>query len=206
MSARQQLDDLEAVRKVIEALDGFDAKVQERILKWAREKMGLGPESTDSGILETKLAPPPGTPAAAGGSTTDIRTFIETKNPATDNQFAAAVAYYYRFEAPPELRKDSITAPDLQEACRQANRNRMNRPAQVLINAHGQGLFNRGDRGTYALNTVGENLVAMTLPPDGSKAQARPSRKPAKAKPSPQKAARKTQGATKSNIAKKKAR
>jgi len=34
-------DDLEAVRAVVEALQGFDAGDQERIIRWAREKLGL---------------------------------------------------------------------------------------------------------------------------------------------------------------------
>src|SRR5271165_5976503 len=34
-------DDLEAVRAVVEALQGFDAGDRERILRWAREKLGL---------------------------------------------------------------------------------------------------------------------------------------------------------------------
>jgi hypothetical protein len=34
-------DDLEAVRIVAEALQGFDAGDQERIIRWAREKLGL---------------------------------------------------------------------------------------------------------------------------------------------------------------------
>src|SRR5271165_5202231 len=34
-------DDLEAVRIVAEALQGFDARDQERIIRWAREQLGL---------------------------------------------------------------------------------------------------------------------------------------------------------------------
>jgi hypothetical protein len=37
-------------------------------------------------------------------------------------------------------------------------------PAQTLINAHGAGLLDTAERGAYAINSVGENLVAMTLP------------------------------------------
>jgi hypothetical protein len=44
-------DDLEAVRAVVEALQGFEAGDQERIIRWAREKLGL---------VES-LAPPPST-------------------------------------------------------------------------------------------------------------------------------------------------
>jgi hypothetical protein len=38
-------------------------------------------------------------------------------------------------------------------------------PNKTLNNAHGHGLLDRaGDRGAFRINSVGENLVAMTLP------------------------------------------
>jgi hypothetical protein len=37
-------------------------------------------------------------------------------------------------------------------------------PAQVLVNAYQDGLFDRGGKSHYKLNSVGENLVAMALP------------------------------------------
>ena len=43
--------------------------------------------------------------------------------------------------------------------------NGFTRPAQTLVNAHYQGYLEKGtQRGTYVINTVGENLVAMALP------------------------------------------
>lgn len=102
---------------------------------------------------------------ATPGKASDIRTFIGNKRPATDIQFAAAVAYYYRFEFPEPQRKETIAADDLQDACRQTGRERFTRAAQTLVNAHHQGYLDKGtERGTYSINTVGENLVAMALP------------------------------------------
>jgi hypothetical protein len=167
--AKPNLDDLEAVRAVVEAIEGFDALAQERIIRWAREKLGLAvapvtpagsghtlPASRESGIS---------TPAATQHRGTDIRTFVASKNPQSDVHFAATVAYYYRFEAPVNDGREAITAEDLQEACRQVNRDRLKKPSQTLINAHQQGLLNKAsERGSYSINTVGENLVAMALP------------------------------------------
>jgi hypothetical protein len=94
---------------------------------------------------------------------------VATKNPKSDVQFVATVAYYYRFEAPEAERKDDITADDLQEAARKVNRDRFTRPAQTLRNAHTLGYLDKGgEKGTYQLNTVGENLVSMTLPANGT--------------------------------------
>ena len=83
-----------------------------------------------------------------------------------DVQFAAAVAYYYRFEAPGSHRKSEIGADDLREACRLVNRERFSNPLQTLQNARNLGLLDRPTRGMFSINSVGENLVAMTLPSD----------------------------------------
>ena len=89
---------------------------------------------------------------------------MNEKAPKSDVHFAATVAYYYQFKAPENQRKDSITKEDLVEACRQVDRKRPKGPAQVLVNAYHDGLFDRGGKGSYKLNSVGENLVAMALP------------------------------------------
>lgn len=164
-------DDLEAVRSVIEALDGFDQNDQERIIRWAKEKLGLGETSIAVPIATSHSASqsPPFPELHKERSNADIKSFVLSKDPKNDQHFAATIAYYYRFEAPPEQRKDEITSSDLQEACRQAKRARLQNPGQTLRNAHQGGLLNKGaETGAYAINTVGENLVAMTLPTSGA--------------------------------------
>jgi len=163
-------DDLEAVRALIEALSGFEAAEQERIMRWAREKLGLSPVHASPAVA-VPSAPPEhaATPGVRATGHTDIRSFIAAKKPKTDNQFAAAVAYYYRFEAPPAEQKQTINANDLQEACRKAGRDRFSRPIVTLFNAQKTGLLDKAGRGEFAINTVGENLVAMTLPEGDTK-------------------------------------
>jgi hypothetical protein len=169
-------DDLEAVRIIVDTLLPFDATEQERVLRWSREKLGLSTDAQGSAALNAPTpiaspAPPYGAFASRSHDTaTDIKSFIAEKIPSSDNQFAAAVAYYYRFEAPEVVRKETITADDLQEACRLAGRSRIQKPAQTLINAHNGGLLDKaGDRGAYSISTVGENLVAMALPAGAGK-------------------------------------
>lgn len=170
----QQKDDLEAVRKVADALEGFDPKDQERIIRWAREKIGLSAPAIAQ-ALPTFAAPTPGSAQqptmplspAVGGK--DLKTFVTEKKPKNDVQFAATVAYYYRFEAPDNLRKSEINGDDLQEACRLVGRERFNNPSQTVRNAHNLGLMDKGEQpGFFAINSVGENLVAVALPGDGS--------------------------------------
>jgi len=163
-------DDLAAVRTISEALTGFDAKEQERILRWVREKIGLSvspvPELSRlptgsvivSGSAPTQISP-----------STDLKSFVGEKKPKNDVQFAATVAYYYRFVAPTEHRKVEISSNDLQEACRLVGRERFSVPGQTLRNAHNLGLLNKGsESGSFAINSVGENLVDVTLPGDSA--------------------------------------
>jgi len=194
MSKTPSVDDLDAVRAIIAALEPFDAGTRERILRWSREKLGL---STEDGPPRSAPAPLKGTPDTPKGDqqqfagANDIKSFVAMKNPASDNQFVATVAYYYRFVAPEAQRKDVITADDLLEACRQAGRERVSRPAQTLINAHSQGYVDKAERGTYAINTVGENLVAMTLPGTGGAARKQTARRGSTRKPPQRKVAKK---------------
>lgn len=162
-------DDLAAVRTIAQALEGFDPKEQERIIRWVREKVGLtvpppAPSTLPTGSVVT-LSPTP-IPVT---SASDLKSFILVKKPKNDVQFAATVAYYYRFVAPSDQRKDEIMSTDLQEACRLVGRERFSVPGQTLRNAHTVGLLNKGgEAGSFTINSVGENLIDVTLPGDNS--------------------------------------
>ncbi|MDI6449354.1 hypothetical protein [Anaerobaca lacustris] len=167
-------DDLEAVRTVVQALEPFDSKDRDRIIRWSREKLGMGSVTTQGALSgapagaahgSTTKADTAGTaPVAAIVGGTDLRSFVLAKSPKNNNHLAAVVAYYYHFEAPHAERREYISKEDLIDACRKADRERPARPAQVLVNAYGSGLLDKGERGQYRLNSVGENLVAMVLP------------------------------------------
>jgi hypothetical protein len=176
--------DFEAAKKIVDELKDLPKERQERVLRWVAESVGvtLAP-SGSSGSSERgsgqhtppvhPSSPPP--PVGTGGR--DIRTFVAEKVPSSDNQFAAVVAYYYRFEAPPAQRKNTIGGADLQEAARLAGRKRLSNPRQTLKNAKNMGYLDNKDRGEFSINTVGENLVAMTLPVGGEAAAQRGTRR-----------------------------
>lgn len=55
----------------------------------------------------------------------------------------------------------------MQEAAQKANRDRFTNPLKTLQNAHQLGMLDKGsEKATFTINSVGENLVAMTLPGD----------------------------------------
>lgn len=159
-------DDLEAVRSVADTLQPFANDDRERIIRWAREKLGMTASVAPAVPPRIDLGgdAPRDTTVAGIQSAVDIKKFVTDKAPRSDVHFAATVAYYHQFKAPENQRKDSITKEDLVEACRQVDRKRSKVPAQVLVNAYHDGLFDRGGKGHYKLNSVGENLVAMALP------------------------------------------
>ncbi len=203
-------DDLQAVRVLVETLEPFDPTDRERIIRWAREKLGMaGVAPGDHSFTPTHPMSGGGTPEShpSGGTTpaANIRTFIQQKSPKNDLHLAAVVAHFHHFQAPPDQRKDSIAAEDLVDACRQADRHRPKSPSQTLINTFHAGFLDKaGDRGRYRLNSVGENLVAMVLPESESgRAQGRASRRnriasAARKKPSPKKKVQRVQSAKRS--------
>ena len=161
-------DDLDAVRTVVEALKHFEASEQRRIIRWAEEKLGL------ASAAEGPLAPARGlsTPSVGADAQpariSDIRSFVQQKQPATDIQFAAVVAYFHAFEAPVGQRKADIGPAELQDAARLAARPRLRRPITTLHNAARLGYLDKAKgRAKFRINTVGENLVAMALPGKG---------------------------------------
>src|ERR1039457_1770561 len=122
MDTTKTPDDLEALRTIVAALTPFKQPDQERIIRWAKEKLGLPAD----------MKPAEMQPSGGGGSPADhpaavpqhgmtIKHFVEQKSPKSENQFAAVVAYFHRFEASGAERKDTIIAADLLEACRKAN-------------------------------------------------------------------------------------
>jgi hypothetical protein len=161
----QTLDDLDAVRTLVNALEKFEKNDQERIIRWAREKLGLVGELQKVNAAQPSSTTLPVTAEHKPHGQKDLKSFYSEKKPGSDNQFAALVAYYYKFEAPVSDRKDEINSDILQDATRLAKRDRLGKPAKTLQNAKGMGYLDNGSaRGFYKINTVGENLVAMTLP------------------------------------------
>lgn len=188
MSAK--VDDLEAVRILAETLQPFTSEDRERIIRWAREKLGMttGVAPAPATRPQTSVDTPRDSAVAVSQGGVDIKTFVTEKAPKSDVHFAATVAYFYQFKSPESQRKDSITKEDLVKACREVQRKQPKVPAQVLVNAYHDGLFDRGGKGSYKLNSVGENLVAMALPGTNDTAKApKRTRKAATRKTQPKK-------------------
>ena len=182
MTTHAQADDFDIGKEIFDKLKDLPPERQQRVLRWVSEGLGVVPSTQhQQPALVQPLPQPVNILTSGGGSGVDIKTFISAKAPKSDQQFAATVAYYYRFESPPAGRRDSIDSDLLQEATRLAGRNRLNNPLNTLNNAKKAGYLDSSSPGVFAINTVGENLVAMTLP-GGGETSAKQAKKKAKTK------------------------
>jgi hypothetical protein len=161
----------DAAKTIVDALNELDKPSQALAIKFAAETLGLqlAPQSQQSQTPPSQVSSGT-TPVGSSGAThsTDIKQFTAAKAPKTDQQFAAVVAYFYRFEAPESERKEAIDRETLTEAARLAGRRRPRDATFTLNNAKNSGYLDSVGSGQFRINSVGENLVAMALPSDNA--------------------------------------
>jgi hypothetical protein len=160
-------DDLAAIKTICDALEPFDESERERIIRWASERLGIKNVPATVQTQQAFTSPTAGQSPATQPGVKDIKTFLTEKNPTSANQLVAAVAYYHKFEAPITERKNAINADDILEACRKGGRERPKHTNQILVNASAFGLVDKVGTGSYEINSVGENLVAVSMPTAG---------------------------------------
>ena len=116
---------LDAAQKIVSELQGMTNDQQALALKFATETLGLQLATAHAQVVQPPIHSPNVSIATAPvvpGQRADIKTFAAAKSPKSDQQFAAVVAYFYQFEAPPAQRKNSIDAQTMKDAARQAGR------------------------------------------------------------------------------------
>ena len=182
----------DAAKAIVDALRNLDKHAQALAMRFAAQTLEL------EAVQQSQQPPPPAsqplppsTPPTGGGTThsTDIKQFTAAKAPKSDQQFAAVVAYFYRFEAPESERKEIIDGATLTEAARLAGRRRPQKAIFTLNNAKKSGYLDSAGSGQFRINSVGENLVAMALPGNDS-GESTQKRKPRKRKSTKKKAAK----------------
>ncbi|HEY5279422.1 MAG TPA: hypothetical protein VIJ67_06685 [Pseudolabrys sp.] len=177
---------LDAALKIVAELTGMKAEQQSLALKFAMETLGLKPPTAtpSAAPAQSTQSPQPTQSHTVSGAdhSTDIRSFTAIKAPKSDQQFTAVVAYFYQIEAKPEDRKEVIDADIMKEAARLAGRAQVARWNMTLTNAKNAGYLDGAGNGKFKLSSVGENLVAITLP-DGSPGQGRNNTAKGKKKP-----------------------
>lgn len=163
MSTPAQAQDVfDATRDVVNRLTPFAEEERSRIVRWAMEMLGISGYGSFKASQSADFAEKGENVNSAAAAHRDIRAFVQSKRPRSDVQFTAVVAYFYQFISPSPLQ--DIGIEELKEAHRQARRKRPKSEYFSLNNAVRAGYINRAGRGRYRLNSVGENLVAITLP------------------------------------------
>lgn len=172
-SASSMKSPLDAAQKIVAELAGMTPDHQSLALKFAVETLGLRVPVASSPVTSVVRSSESTTQPAISSPdhSTDIRSFTAMKSPKSDQQFTAVVAYFYQFEAKSDERKDTIDADVMKEAARLAGRPQVARWNMTLTNAKNAGYLDAAGSGKFKLSSVGENLVAITLPGDGVSAR-----------------------------------
>ncbi|MGH8327649.1 MAG: hypothetical protein ACRET2_12885, partial [Steroidobacteraceae bacterium] len=167
-------NEFDVAKAVADQLQGLQKEQQQKILRWVMEHLGLElrvASSADQRMGETSTAAGDAaiSQGAASQRTMDIKTFVDSRSPKNDVQLATVIAYYHRFEASKQDRKEYIDANLLRESMRHIGQQRTSAWApQTLNNAKTLGYLDSPERGQFRINSVGENLVVMTLPGTGT--------------------------------------
>lgn len=179
MAESEIKNELKAIETITNILGPLDKTAQQRVLGYAMQHLGLADLS------------PPTSPRNVGAQVehstqslqpqvVDIRSLRDQKQPSSDMEMAAIVAYYLSELAPEANRKDTIGTEDIKTYFKQAGHPLPIGPQFTLPNARSAGYFESAGHGKYKLNPVGHNLVAHGLPRTKGESPSRPTRKKTK--------------------------
>ena len=163
----EQVDkEIEAIKTVLNALGELTPEVRDNVLDYVLKRLGL-----NVGALKQRSEPvaPPVQPQTtvtppAATKALHIKEFKNQKNPKSANEMAAVVAYYLVNLAPPDQKKTTVNAKDMDTYFKIADFPLPGKIAKTLPNARGAGYFDLVGDGEYRLNPVGHNLVAHSMP------------------------------------------
>ena len=172
MAESEIKSELKAIETITEVLKKLEKTTQQRVLQYAMQHLGLRIEEAQEEQASQHLQQ----------RVVDIRTLRAQKQPSSDIEMAAIVAYYLSELAPAENRKDVIGTDDIKTYFNQAGHPPPSGPQFTLPNAKSAGYFESAGHGKYRLNPVGHNLVAHGLPRAKGESPSRPIRRRTKGK------------------------
>lgn len=169
--------EVKAISLLLQALKPLDANARARVLDFVFKKLdvkpmvpaNLGPEKP---LGDAEMLTPQHPAATAHRTdTSDIRTLAREKNPSTQNERVALVAYYLDQVAPENEAKDFITSDDVKSYFIQAGFELPTALSMALNHAKNAGYLNALGSGKFRLNAVGHNLIAHKLPTENTEAR-----------------------------------
>ena len=185
--------ELEAIGKVVRALEALDEEVQQRVIDYVLTRFGI---SSSRGSIRHPTLTVSGQPILGAGEPrprppSDIRSLTDEKQPSSAIEMVAVAAYYISELAPEDERRDTINMSSVRKYFKQAGFRLPSRPEYTLPNAMGAGYFERAGRGEFRLNPVGYNLVVHGLPKAAAKGRTAPRKTATRKKSTRKKASRK---------------
>ncbi|MDD5459862.1 MAG: hypothetical protein PHF37_10775 [Phycisphaerae bacterium] len=157
--------ELNAIKIITSALETLEKAVQQRVLQYSMQHLGLQLTQAESppSVSDDK-SNQTGDITSSQEKLSDIRSLRDQKQPNSDMEMAAIVAYYLSELAPKEIQKDTIETEDIKTYFKQAGHPLPTGPQFTLPNAKAAGYVESAGYGKYKLNPVGHNLVAHGLP------------------------------------------
>lgn len=165
-------EEIAAIKTVLGVLTPLKPEARNNVIEYVFRRLGITPAAAAGAAQPTALQPASQTAPAApafltfpSGPQTDLRSFTEQKQPKSDNQMVAILAYYLANLAPENERRDHVVPNDIKKYFPQANFELpTGAPSQTLVNAKNAGYLDVLGTGQYRLNPVGHNLVTHKLP------------------------------------------
>lgn len=182
----EELDkELEAINKIIKALDGLEPDEKRRVIEYTLTRLGLkvldsqiSPRKREEGMPFIPTQPSNLHSSSEVTARIDIRALKEEKKPRSAIEMATLVAFYLSELSQAEERQSAIGTAEIAKYFKQASfklPSGKNGGADTLNNAKNVGYLEpAGGAGRYKLTSVGYNLVAFKLPKGDISAPKRP--------------------------------
>jgi len=145
---------------------------QARVLEWVSQCLNLSPALPASSVPGRSKASPPTRPRRSratgesgveGVDAADMRTFVESRRPTSDVQYAVVIAHYFRHHVPAHQRRETVTARMIGHSTSLTRWKSISNPGTTLHQATTHHYLDRVDRGQFAITAAGEQLVTKEL-------------------------------------------
>lgn len=147
--------DLIAIQSILDTLSAFEEDDQKRIISFVCLKLKINTDYEGG-----SFAAPGMTGIRRTYSPQSLKLFLKDKKKLSDVRFAVAVAYYYKYVAPDEQKKDEIVFTDVELGSDSVSRARPEGGGHALRDAKAASFLKIGSkRGSYMLDLAGEELI-----------------------------------------------
>lgn len=153
------MEDSEALTKIVAIMKALDSESQRRVLASVSTFFGVSHVTQNSGGVSTDAA---STPISRGPSFSEDRTmspkeFVRDKQPSTDVERVACLAYYLsHFRSTPHFKTVDISSLNIEAA-----QPKFSNAAVAVDNARARGFLVASTKGNKQISAIGEKYVEL---------------------------------------------